>query len=59
MVSHGMIQRKHVASLLAILYALPDAELKAAAGGSWSKLFEKPLPRVSVRDEKRNTAWRH
>jgi hypothetical protein len=59
LVARGAVQRRHVASLLAILYALPDAELKQLCERAWTALFDKPLPRITIGNERRNARWRH
>jgi hypothetical protein len=59
MVYGGQVQRRHVASLLAILYALPDEALRSSAKAAWEKLFERTLPHVTYREEHQNEKWRH
>lgn len=59
LVVRGAVQRGAVSSLVVLLFDKPDAELAAAAGRAWARLFGAPLPSVTMTRKYQEKRWRH
>ncbi len=59
LVVRGAVQRGAVSSLAVLLFDKPDAELAAAAGRAWARLFGAPLPAVTMTKKSQEKRWRH
>lgn len=59
LVVSGYIQRGAVSSLVVLLYAKTDAELRTAAAKAWSKLYGSVLPAPTMTLGHQGKHWRH
>ncbi|AKV02583.1 hypothetical protein AKJ09_09246 [Labilithrix luteola] len=59
LVAGGAVQRASVASLVAVLFAKPDDELRAGAGKKWRELYGEELPLAVITPGHQAKRWRH
>lgn len=59
LVAGGAVQRASVASLVALLFAKPDEELRRVTAKIWRDLFASELPAPSITRTHQAQRWRH
>lgn len=59
LVVSGYIQRASVSSLVVLLFAKTDGELREAAGKAWAKLYGSPLVAPTMSLGHQGKRWRH
>ena len=59
LVVRGNVQRAAVSSLVALLFAKSDAELRRASAGAWARLFGRELPAAEITRVHQAREWRH
>ncbi len=59
LVVSGAVQRASVASLVSILFAKSDDELRGTAAKAWAELYGYPLPVAQMKLVAQGKRWRH